>query len=201
MIYSKLYDFDKLKRDCFGEMLCGVDEAGRGPLAGPVCCAAVILKPDSVFDGLNDSKKVSEKNRARLFIEITEQALAYKIVFIDNNEIDKLNILGATMEGMKQAVNGIDITPQYVLIDGNKIPQGVDNAEYVIKGDANSASIAAASILAKFSRDAFMKEIDLQYPQYGFAKHKGYPTKEHYAAIDCFGICEYHRKSFLKGRI
>lgn len=148
-----LYAFDAAKRAEHG-VVCGVDEAGRGPLCGPVCCAAVILNPDDPIEGVNDSKKLTEKRRDALFEEITNRALAYKIVFITPQEIDERNILWATMDGMAQAVAGLEITPDYVLIDGNRCPPGlIQPAEAVVKGDANSASIAAASILAKVSRD------------------------------------------------
>ena len=202
MVYEELYAFDAVRRaSAENGLLCGVDEAGRGPLCGPVCCAAVILRPDSRFDGLTDSKKVPEKRRERLYGEIVDAALAYAVVLVDNRQIDELNILQATMLGMRLAVDGLAETPGLVLVDGNRAPSLTLAAETVVKGDASSASIAAASILAKVTRDRFMVELDHTYPQYGFAKHKGYPTKAHYAAIEEFGICEYHRKSFLKGRI
>ena len=180
-----LYTFDAAKRAEHGN-ICGVDEAGRGPLCGPVCVAAVILNPDDPIEGVNDSKKLSEKRREALFDEIIARALCYQIVFISPQEIDERNILWATMDGMAQAVTGLEITPDYVLI------------EAVVKGDANSASIAAASILAKVSRDRYMLELDKQYPQYQLAKHKGYPTKLHYELIEQYGIQDFYRRSFLK---
>ena len=168
-----LYAFDAAKRAEHG-VVCGVDEAGRGPLCGPVCCAAVILNPDDPIEGVNDSKKLTEKRRDALFEEITK-------------------------DGMAQAVAGLEITPDYVLIDGNRCPPGlIQPAEAVVKGDANSASIAAASILAKVSRDRYMLELDKQYPQYQLAKHKGYPTKLHYELIAQYGIQPFYRRSFLK---
>ena len=168
-------------------------------MCGPVCCAAVILNPDNPIEGVNDSKKLTEKRREALFDEITRRALAYKIVFITPQEIDERNILWATMDGMAQAVAGLDLRPDHVLIDGNRCPPGlVQTAESVVKGDANSASIAAASILAKVSRDRYMLELDKQYPQYQLAKHKGYPTKLHYELIARYGIQPFYRRSFLK---
>ena len=193
-----LYAFDAAKRAEHG-VLCGVDEAGRGPLCGPVCCAAVILNPDDPIAGVNDSKKLTEKRREALFEEITNRALAYKIVFISPQEIDERNILWATMEGMAQAVAGLEITPDYVLIDGNRCPPGlIQPAEAVVKGDANSASIAAASILAKVSRDRYMMEMHAQYPQYAFDRHKGYGTALHYERLRAYGPSPIHRMSFLK---
>ncbi|WP_455501262.1 ribonuclease HII [Gemmiger sp.] len=193
-----LYAFDAAKR-AEHSVLCGVDEAGRGPLCGPVCCAAVILNPDDPIAGVNDSKKLTEKRRDVLYEEIIQRALAYKIVFISPQEIDERNILWATMDGMAQAVAGLEITPDYVLIDGNRCPPGlIQPAEAVVKGDANSASIAAASILAKVSRDRYMLELDKEFPQYQLAKHKGYPTKLHYELIAQYGIQPFYRRSFLK---
>ncbi len=200
MIYEALYAFDGEMRRSFGGSVCGVDEAGRGPLAGPVACAAVILRPDSRFDGLNDSKKVSEKRRETLYEEIVAACEAYAVVLIDNGMIDEINILQATMLGMKRALeqlHGYEIA----LIDGNRAPVTDRRTQPVIKGDAKSASVAAASVLAKVTRDRFMRELALRYPQYGFEKHKGYPTKEHYAAIAQYGVTPFHRKSFLKERV
>ena len=189
-------DFDIANKH--GNLLAGVDEAGRGPLAGPVFAAAVILSDDVVIDGINDSKKLSEKKRENLFEMIKERALAYCIFSVDQEEIDKINILQATFKAMRGAVSGLDITPDYVLVDGDKSP-GLDMAhEAVVKGDSKSMSIAAASILAKVSRDRYMSEMAEIYPGYGFEKHKGYGTSSHYAAIREIGICELHRKTFLK---
>lgn len=193
-----LYAFDAEQRARFG-CLCGVDEAGRGPLCGPVCCAAVILNPDDPIEGINDSKKLSEKRREALFEEIVRRAVAYKIIFISPQEIDEKNILWATMDGMAQAIAGLDPQPKYALIDGNRCPPELAvPAQAVVKGDATSASIAAASILAKVSRDHYMMELDQQYPQYQLAKHKGYPTKLHYQLIEEYGIQPFYRRSFLK---
>ena len=189
-----LYTFDAAKRAEHGN-ICGVDEAGRGTPCGP----AVILNPDDPIEGVNDSKKLSEKRREALFDEIIARALCYQIVFISPQEIDERNILWATMDGMEQAVAGLAVTPDYVLVDGNRCPPNLAQpAEAVVKGDANSASIAAASILAKVSRDRYMLELDKQYPQYQLAKHKGYPTKLHYELIEQYGIQDFYRRSFLK---
>ncbi len=181
--------------------LCGVDEAGRGPLAGPVCCAAVILNPAVDLGQINDSKKLSEAVREQLYNKIIESCIAYSVVLIDHETIDRVNILHATMLGMRQAVEELSVTPELVLIDGNRCPDIDVPARAVVHGDALSASLAAVSILAKVSRDRFMIELDARYPQYGFAQHKGYPTKLHYARIDEYGLCPYHRRSFLKGRV
>lgn len=193
-----LYAFDAEQRAQHG-IVCGVDEAGRGPLCGPVCCAAVILNPDDPIEGINDSKKLTEKRREALFEEITRRAVAYKIVFISPQEIDEKNILWATMDGMAQAVASLDPQPEYVLIDGNRCPPELAHpAQPVVKGDATSASVAAASILAKVSRDRYMEKLAKQYPEYSFEKHKGYGTKVHYQALDTYGPCPEHRRSFLK---
>ena len=195
-----LYEFEHEKRAELGiKYLCGVDEAGRGPLAGPVFAAAVILPEDYEIEGLNDSKKLSEKKRDLLFDEIIEHALAYSIQSIDHKTIDEINILEATMLAMKTAVENLSIKPERVFIDGNRVPKNMEvPAEFVIKGDATSASIAAASILAKVSRDRLMLEMDKKYPEYCFAKHKGYGTKLHYEKIREFGPSEIHRLTFLK---
>lgn len=193
-----LYEFDDRQRAKHG-MVCGVDEAGRGPLCGPVCCAAVILNPLDPIEGINDSKKLSEKKREFLYEEITRRALAYQVVFVSPQEIDEKNILWATMSGMARAVERLEFQPQYVLIDGNRCPPELQIPnEAVVKGDATSASIAAASVLAKVSRDRYMVELDRQYPQYQLAKHKGYPTALHYALLEKYGIQSFYRCSFLK---
>ena len=201
MIHEALYEFDNELRKKHGKILCGVDEAGRGPLAGPVVCAAVVLPDNMHFENLNDSKKISEKIREELYRRICSDAVCYSTFFIDNKEIDKLNILYATMKGMLNAVNSLPIKTDYIIIDGNRVPDGMLQAECIVKGDNLSASIAAASILAKVTRDDFMKKIDKEFPGYFFAKHKGYPTKLHYEMIEKYGITSYHRLSFLKGRI
>ena len=179
--------------------VCGVDEAGRGPLAGPVCAAAVILPKDCVIDGLNDSKKISEKKREQLFDVIIEKALAYNIAYGTLEEIEKCNILEATYIAMNRAIDGLNINADFALIDGNRVPKGIKiPCETVVKGDSKSFSIAAASILAKVTRDRLMLEYDKKYPQYLFSAHKGYGTKAHYEAIKEHGVCEIHRLSFLK---
>lgn len=197
---SYLFEYDENRRNESGiELLCGVDEAGRGPLAGPVCAAAVILPRNVIVEGIDDSKKLSEARREELFDLITEKALYWSVAFANEKEIDEINILNATMLTMKRAVLGLDKEPQLVLCDGNKIPDLPMHTEFLIKGDANSASIAAASILAKVSRDRLMYKYDKQYPEYGFGKHKGYGTKQHYEAIEKYGVLSIHRKTFLKG--
>ncbi len=177
--------------------VCGVDEAGRGPLAGPVCAAAVILPEGRIIEGVNDSKKLSEKKREALFDVIKTEALAYSIAFATVEEIESMNILNATMLAMKRAVDGLSVKADYALIDGNRLPPLDIPCEYVIKGDAKSMSIAAASILAKVSRDRLCYEYAEKYPEYGFDKHKGYGTKLHTEKIKEYGPCEIHRLSFL----
>lgn len=178
--------------------VCGVDEAGRGPLAGPVCAAAVILPEGVIIDGVNDSKKLSEKKRESLFDVIREQALSYSIAYATVDEIEEINILNATMLAMRRAIDGLDIKADYAMIDGNKIPPIDIDAECIVKGDAKSMSIACGSILAKVSRDRLLYKYAEEYPMYGFDKHKGYGTKVHREAILKYGPCPYHRKSFLK---
>lgn len=179
--------------------VCGIDEAGRGPLAGPVVAAAVILAPGTQLPGVNDSKKLTEKKREELFDYVRENAVAYGIGTADEREIDEINILQATYLAMTRAVQNLNVKADYALIDGNRIPPQLDiPAEYVIKGDGKVLSIAAASILAKVTRDRYMREMAKQYPEYGFEKHKGYGTKAHYQAIAEHGICPLHRRTFLK---
>ena len=180
------------------KFVCGVDEAGRGPLAGPVCAAAVILPSDTIIEGVNDSKKLSEKKREMLFDIIKEQALSYCIAFATVEEIEEYNILNATMLAMKRAVEGLEIKADYAMIDGNRLPPLDIAGECIVKGDAKSMSIACASILAKVSRDRLLYEYAKEYPQYHFDKHKGYGTKLHTQALKEFGLCPYHRVSFLK---
>ncbi|ELI6449547.1 ribonuclease HII [Photobacterium damselae] len=177
-------------------LIAGVDEVGRGPLVGAVVTAAVILDPNNPIEGLTDSKKLSEKKRNALFDEIKEKALAWSLGRCEADEIDELNILQATMVAMQRAVAGLNITPDFVLIDGNKTPELPMPAQAVVKGDLRVAEISAASILAKVTRDREMDELDALYPQFGFAKHKGYPTKAHFAALEEHGVIEQHRKSF-----
>lgn len=178
--------------------ICGVDEAGRGPLAGPVFAAAVVLGKGQIIEGVNDSKKLSEKKREALFDKIKEEALCYSIASVDEKNIDEINILNATFLAMKKAVEGLEIKPDYAMIDGNKTPDLFIDCESVVKGDANSVSIAAASILAKVSRDRYMLEMAKKYPEYQFEKHKGYGTKLHYQMLDEYGPSEIHRQTFLK---
>jgi len=179
--------------------VCGVDEAGRGPLAGPVCAAAVILDPDTEISGINDSKKLSEKKREALFDVIIEKAVAYGIAFATVEEIEEHNILNATYLAMNRAIEQLENKADFALIDGNRVPVGITiDCQTVVKGDAKSMSVAAASILAKVTRDRLLLEYDEKFPQYNFAKHKGYGTAEHMDAIRKFGPCEVHRPSFLK---
>lgn len=181
------------------KFVCGVDEAGRGPLAGPVCAAAVILPENCEIEGLNDSKKLSEKKREALYDVIKEKALSYSIAFASVEEIEEFNILEATFIAMNRAIDSLDTKADYALIDGNRVPKGIKiPCETVIKGDAKSASIAAASILAKVTRDRLLLEYDKQYPEYNFKKHKGYGTKEHTDLILKYGVSPIHRPSFLK---
>lgn len=179
-------------------ILCGVDEAGRGPLAGPVCAAAVILPRGTVIEGLNDSKKLSEKKREQLFDVICDTAVSYAIAFATVEEIEELNILHAAQLAMNRAIEELDPKPDLAIIDGNQAGDIRFPHETVVKGDASCISIAAASILAKVTRDRFMLDMAQQYPIYHFEKHKGYGTKDHYSALREFGPCPIHRPSFLK---
>lgn len=179
-------------------IICGVDEAGRGPLAGPVFAAAVILKMEDNIQGLDDSKKISEKKREQMFDEIKKRAVDYGIAYATEEEIEELNILNATFLAMKRAIDSLKMKPQIALIDGNRLPRDLSiPAKAIVKGDSLSASIAAASILAKVSRDRLMRKISETYPEYGFEKHKGYGTKMHIEALIKYGPCKIHRKSFL----
>ncbi len=178
--------------------ICGVDEAGRGPLAGPVCAAAVILPADLEIPGLNDSKKLSDKRRRELVPVIKEQAVSYGIAFADNEEIDEINILQATFLAMERALAQLKVKPELALIDGNRQKNFGIKVETVVKGDSLSANIAAASVLAKVTRDDYMIQMAQQYPQYGFEIHKGYGTKAHYEALRAYGPCPIHRMTFLK---
>lgn len=192
------YSIENEYREKGFNIICGVDEAGRGPLAGPVYAAAVILPSDCVIEGINDSKKLTEKKREALFDEIKEKALAYGIASADEKEIDEINILNATFLAMKRAIDSLSVKPDLALIDGNQKPHTDIEEVTVIKGDAKSMSIAAASVLAKVSRDRFMLEMAEKYPQYEFARHKGYGTKLHYEKIAQYGVCDIHRRTFLK---
>lgn len=197
VLHKELFDYDTELRKEY-PVICGVDEAGRGPLAGDVYAAAVILNDSVLIDYLNDSKKISEKRRELLYDEVIAKADAYCVATASVQEIDELNILQATMLAMRRAVDGLGVKPDLALIDGNRLPQLNCKSQFVIHGDAVSASIAAASILAKVSRDRYMRELDEKYPEYCFSQHKGYGTKLHYEKIAEFGISEVHRKTFLK---
>ncbi|WPO66315.1 ribonuclease HII [Acinetobacter haemolyticus] len=177
--------------------VAGVDEAGRGPLVGSVVAAAVILDPNNPIEGLNDSKKLTKKKREKLFAEIQEKALAWSIAEASHVEIDEFNILQATFLAMRRAVEALATQPAKVIVDGNQIPKGINiPCEAIVGGDATHAEISAASILAKVTRDRQMKALDLEYPNYGFAKHKGYPTKAHFEAIAIHGVIDEHRRSY-----
>ena len=191
-----LYKYEKEYIDKGYKLIAGCDEAGRGPLAGPVFCAAVILNPNDIIEGLNDSKQLTEKMREKLYTEIKSRALAYKIVSISNEEIDRINILEASRKGMEEAVKGLSISPNFILTDYMDLYHTDIPYLKLTHGDALSATIAAASILAKVERDRFMMELDSKYPEYGFKDHKGYPTKSHIEAIKKYGITEFHRKSY-----
>ncbi|MBP3936920.1 MAG: ribonuclease HII [Clostridia bacterium] len=194
-----IWEFDAAVRAEGYPIIAGIDEAGRGPLCGPVCAAAVILPPDLEIAGINDSKKLTEKKREELFDQITSQAIAYGIGFAEVEEIEEMNILNATYLAMCRAARQLSETPALVLVDGNRTPNGLElPSRTVVKGDAKSASIAAASILAKVSRDRLLLEMDKQYPEYGFAQHKGYGTAAHYEALRKYGPCPAHRMSFLR---
>ena len=180
------------------DLICGVDEAGRGPLAGPVCAAAVILPKGLVIPGLNDSKKLSDKRRRELFPIIQQEAVSFGIAFASQEEIDEINILQATFLAMRRAIDQLNPQPEFALIDGNRETDFGVPCKTVIKGDSLSANIAAASVLAKVTRDNWMMEAAEKYPGYGFEIHKGYGTKAHYAALEKLGPCPIHRRTFLK---
>lgn len=198
----RLNELKKMENQYFEkgiQYLCGIDEAGRGPLAGPVVVAAVIMPKDSMLEGVNDSKKVSEKKRELLYEQIKEEAISYSVAIVDEKEIDQVNILNATKEGLTTAIRGLKVKPERILVDALT---GIDTCgipyDSIIKGDAKCYSIAAASILAKVTRDRIMRKMDEVYPEYGFEKHKGYGTAAHIAAIKEYGLCPIHRKSFTK---
>ena len=193
------YEFEKAAVNSGFSCICGVDEAGRGPLAGPVCAAAVILPEGAVIEGLDDSKKLTEKKRKRLYDIIKETAVAYSVAYGTLEEIETVNILEATYLAMNRAIEGLSVKPDFALIDGNRVPRGIKiPCETIVKGDSKSMSVAAASVLAKVTRDRLMLEYDKKYPEYNFKKHKGYGTKEHTELIKQYGPCEIHRLSFLK---
>ncbi len=193
------YEFEKAAVNSGFSCICGVDEAGRGPLAGPVCAAAVILPEGAVIEGLDDSKKLTEKKREKLYDIIKETAVAYSVAYGTLEEIESVNILEATYLAMNRAIEGLNVKPDFALIDGNRVPRGIKiPCETIVKGDSKSMSVAAASVLAKVTRDRLMLEYDKKYPEYNFKKHKGYGTKEHTELIKQYGPCEIHRLSFLK---
>ena len=198
-ISAPLYAFDAEVRSQYG-CFAGVDEAGRGPLCGPVCVAACILDPENPVYGINDSKKLTEKKREALFDVICARAVCWNVALVGPEVIDEINILNAAMLAMKQAVEGLAQRPGLVLVDGNRCPKLEVPVRSVVKGDAASASIAAASILAKVTRDRYMRQLAQEYPQYELDVHKGYPTKRHYELLDQYGIQPFYRKSFLKKR-
>ena len=192
-----LREYDRAVSEIYGTV-CGIDEAGRGPLAGDVYAAAVILDPDNPIEGLNDSKKLTPKMREKLFDEIRAKAKAYCIMSASVEEIESTDILSADLSAMKRAYEGLGQCADIVIVDGDVLPEIEGNVRSLNKGDATSEAVAAASILAKVSRDRYMDEEAKKYPRYGFEKHKGYGTKAHYAAVDEFGLCPIHRKSFFK---
>lgn len=198
MSEHNMWEYEQKYYDKGITLVCGVDEAGRGPLAGPVCAAAVILPANVNIEGLDDSKKLTDKRRRELFPIIKEQAIAYGIGIADHNEIDEINILQATFLAIERAMAALAVKPQVALIDGNRQKDFGLPVETVVHGDSLSASIAAASILAKVTRDDMMLELAKEYPQYGFDVHKGYGTKAHYAALTEYGTSPIHRMSFLK---
>lgn len=192
------YEFENAALNEGFKTVCGIDEAGRGPLAGPVCAAAVILPLGLEIEGLNDSKKLSEKKREALYDIITEKAVAYNIALVDEKTIDEINILQATFKAMRNAVESLSVKPDIALIDGNQKPGLSIEQRTIVKGDAKSMSVAAASILAKVTRDRLMIKLDEEYPEYQFAKHKGYGTKLHYECLEKYGVSPVHRRTFLK---
>ena len=195
---SELWNYEHACYDEGYDIVCGVDEAGRGPLAGPVCAAAVILPRDLQIEGLNDSKKLTDKRRRALFDVITAQAVSYGIAFASEQEIDEINILQATFLAMRRALDQLSVRPAIALIDGNRETDFGLPVRTIVKGDSLSANITAASVLAKVTRDDFMLEQAQRYPQYGFDVHKGYGTRAHYEALRQHGPCPIHRRSFLK---
>lgn len=201
---KEVFDMTEIENGLYSKgfkLIAGVDEAGRGPLAGPVCAAAVILPQGARIEGVNDSKKLTEKKREALFDIICNTAVAYAIEFVSPTVIDEINIRQATSLAMHNAVQNLDRKADYIIIDGNDGIPFDTSYEYIIKGDARSQTIAAASILAKVSRDRLMRELDREYPEYGFAKHKGYGTKAHMEAIQKYGVSEVHRKTFMTDKV
>ena len=195
---TELYAYETALHEEGVSCICGIDEAGRGPLAGPVCAAACILPAGLELPGLNDSKKLTEKRREALYTQIIAQAVAWAVCLVDEKTIDEINILQATFRAMRGAVEQLSVRPDLCLVDGNRDPGLGLPTKTVVRGDAACASIAAASILAKVTRDRLMVQLDAQYSGYGFVAHKGYGTKAHYAAIAALGLCPIHRRSFFK---
>ncbi len=193
---NELYRFEEELYDAGSKIICGVDEVGRGPLAGPVVIAACILPPFLRIKGINDSKKLTEKKREELYKIIVKEALAYKVIYISEEDVDKLNIYQATKKGMLEAIAGLSIKPDHCLIDAMPLGELEIPHTSIIHGDARCASIAAASIIAKVERDHFMEKMDIKYPNYGFKKHKGYGTKAHIEALEKYGPCAIHRKTY-----
>ena len=203
---ERLKELKKIENEIYEkehvEYICGIDEAGRGPLAGPVVVASVIMKPDSFLEGVNDSKKVSEKKREKLYEQIIEEAVSYSVGIIDQNEIDEINILNATKKGLTESIKGLKVKPERIIVDAlDKIDTCGIPYMPIVKGDAKCYSIAAASIISKVTRDIIMRQWDEVYPMYGFARHKGYGTAAHIAAIKEYGLCPLHRRSFTKNFI
>ena len=203
---ERLKELKKIENEIYEkehvEYICGIDEAGRGPLAGPVVVASVIMKPDTFLEGVNDSKKVSEKKREKLYEQIIEEAVSYSVGIIDQNEIDEINILNATKKGLTESIKGLKVKPERIIVDAlDKIDTCGIPYMPIVKGDAKCYSIAAASIIAKVTRDRIMRQWDEVYPMYGFARHKGYGTAAHIAAIKEYGLCPLHRRSFTKNFI
>lgn len=202
----RLQELKKIEEDIYTSQkinyICGIDEAGRGPLAGPVVVASVIMPRDSMIEGVNDSKKVSEKKREKLYEEIIENAISYSVGIVDQKEIDRVNILNATKAGLTESIKGLEVKPEMILVDALT---GIDTCgipyQSIIKGDAKSYSIAAASIIAKVTRDRIMRQWNEVYPEYNFIQHKGYGTAAHIAAIKEYGLCPLHRLSFVKNII
>lgn len=199
---QRLIKIKELEKDLYSKgfkKICGIDEAGRGPLAGPVVVAGVIMPEDSMIEGINDSKKVTEKRREKLYDIIKEEAISYSIAVIDHNVIDEINILNATKQGVTDVVDGLDVKPNLIIVDAltHINTRGIPY-EPIVKGDAKCYNIAAASILAKVTRDRIMRQWDEIYPQYGFASHKGYGTAKHISAIKEYGLCPIHRRTFTK---
>lgn len=193
---NELYRFEEELYDAGSKIICGVDEVGRGPLAGPVVIAACILPPFLRIKGINDSKKLTEKKREELYKIIVKEALAYKVIYISEEDVDNLNIYQATKKGMLEAIDGLSIKPDHCLIDAMPLGELEIPHTSIIHGDARCASIAAASIIAKVERDHFMEKMDIKYPNYGFKKHKGYGTKAHIEALEKYGPCAIHRKTY-----